>query len=83
MVDVFDIAGLKPGQVKGEILKLAMLHVWSASPKTPFLRVGVSSVAGDWQEGTSFWYFSQAGSACFSQAAYKQRDWAFEVAQPG
>ncbi|MCA1785182.1 MAG: hypothetical protein LC657_04275 [Desulfobacteraceae bacterium] len=46
--------------------------------ETPFLRVGVSSVAGDWQEGSSFWYFSQAGSACFSQAAYKHRDWAVE-----
>ena len=74
---------IDPGQLKGRLIKRARLHVCSASPETPFLRVGVSAVAGDWQEGSSFWYFSQTGSACFSRAAYKQRDWAFEVAQPG
>ncbi len=68
---------IDPGQLKGRLIKRARLHVCSASPKTPFLRVGVSAVAGDWQEGTSFWYFSQTGSACFSQAAYKKKDWAF------
>ncbi|MCA1795684.1 MAG: hypothetical protein LC660_17770 [Desulfobacteraceae bacterium] len=78
---IFKEAGLI--EKYGSGIKRARLHVCSASPETPFLRVGVSSVAGDWQEGSSFWYFYQAGSACFSRAAYKHRDWAFEVAQPG
>ncbi|EIM63566.1 hypothetical protein [Desulfobacter postgatei] len=69
---------IDPAQLKGRFIRKATLHVCSASTRNaPLMRVRVSSVAGAWQEGSSFWYFPQAGSACFAQAAYKKQDWAF------
>lgn len=69
---------IDPAALKGRLIRQATLHVCSASPQNaPLMRVGVSSVAGPWQEGSSFWYFPQTGSACFAQAAYKKQDWAF------
>nr|NJM02125.1 DUF4091 domain-containing protein [Desulfobacula sp.] len=38
-------------------------------------------MAAPWEEGSSFWYFPQTGRACFTQAAYKKQDWAFEGSQ--
>jgi len=69
----FDLSALK-----GKIVTGALLHLRSATPdKAPLARIGVSTVAGPWVEGFSRWYWAQSGSACFLQAAYKKRDWAY------
>jgi len=69
----FDTAPLK-----GKIITGARMHFRSASPsKAPLARVGVSSVASEWVEGTSRGYRAQKGSSCFEQAEYGIRDWAY------
>ena len=69
---------IDPSVLKGKIIAGALLHVRSASSKkAPLARVGVSSVASQWIEGTSKRYRPQIGSSCFDQAEYKRRDWAY------
>ena len=64
--------------LKGKIVTGALLHIRSASPrKAPLMRLGVSSVAGSWVEGTSASYSPQIGSSCYDQAEYKKCDWAY------
>lgn len=74
----YTLIDIDPAALKGKIITGACLHVRSASPeKAPLARLGVSSVASPWMEGTSYWYWPQAGSACYDQAAYKKRNWAY------
>ena len=64
--------------LKGKILAGAILHIRSASTrKAPVARLGVSTVAGRWKEGTAKRYRSQEGSACFNKAGYGQRPWTY------
>ena len=68
-----DLSGLK-----GKLITGAIMHVRSATPETaPFLRLGISTIATSWQEGSSTRYRPQKGSACYLQAAYGQQDWAY------
>ncbi len=61
--------------LRGKIVRRAALHLRAAAPD-PQLRVSVSTVAGDWVEGTSTGYRRQAGSASFERAAEGERWWA-------
>jgi hypothetical protein len=73
---LFDI---DPAPLKGKVVTGAILHIRSASPQeTPLARVGVSTVASPWSEGSSKKYRTQIGSACFNQAAYQRQNWAYE-----
>jgi hypothetical protein len=64
--------------LKGKIITGALLHLRSASSKkSPMMRLGISSLASEWIEGTSKGYRPQVGSSCFRQAEYKVRDWAY------
>lgn len=70
---LFDI---DPRPLQGKIITGALLHVRSASPrKAPLMRVGVSTVAGEWVEGRSRNYWPERGSSCFAQARYGQENW--------
>jgi hypothetical protein len=70
---LFDI-DLSP--LKGKEITGALLHVRSASPVDgPLARVGVSTIAAEWKEGSSSGYRPQTGSACFSQAGLGRRNW--------
>ncbi len=69
---------IDPSDLKGKLVTSALLHVRSASPeKAPLARVGVSSVATKWIEGTSKRYRPQIGSSCFLQAEHDKRNWAY------
>lgn len=69
----FDLSALINKRIMG-----ALLHIRSDTPKkAPLTRIGVSSVASKWVEGTSKRYRRQIGSSCFAQAEYKKRDWAY------
>ncbi len=64
--------------LKGEIVTGALMHVKNASPKDPFFRVGVSSMASPWKEGTAKEkYMRVEGEICHQQAELGKRDWAF------
>ncbi len=64
--------------LKGKIITGALLHFRSlSSGGLPFSRLGVSSLAGEWGEGTSKKYHPQQGSSCFIQAKYLEKDWAY------
>lgn len=64
--------------LKGKIITGALLHIRSASPrKAPLARLGVSTVASEWVEGSSKHYRSQRGSSCYIQAEYQKRDWSY------
>jgi hypothetical protein len=41
------------------------------------LGLGVSSLTTEWKEGESGNYRPEEGSACFSQAEFKEKDWAY------
>jgi len=72
---LFDIDS---SELKGRIITGALLHIRSASPrKAPLARLGVSTVASKWTEGTSRKYRPQKGRSCFVQAEYQKRDWAY------
>jgi hypothetical protein len=62
-------------RLRGRVVQKALLHLRSASPDWPLARVGVSTVASPWEEGTAEGYRPQRGSACFSQAALEEREW--------
>ncbi len=64
-----------PEPLRGRTIREAILHIRSASPEWPLARVGVSTVASSWVEGTAEGYRPQKGSACFSQAELGKRDW--------
>ncbi len=61
--------------LRGKVVRRATLHLRAAAPD-PQLRVTVSTVAGDWAEGTSTGYRRQAGAASFDRAAEGERRWA-------
>lgn len=62
----------------GKIITGSLLHIRSATPiKAPLARVGISTLARPWVEGTSRDYEPQKGSSCFDQAAYKEKAWAY------
>lgn len=64
--------------LRGRLVTAARIHLRSASPKdAPLARVGVSSVATAWEEGTGSGYKRQSGSACFHQAKLEIEDWAY------
>ncbi len=49
----------------------------NASPNWPYLRVGVSSVASSWNEGTVAKEYTEVpGAPCYDQAELGKRDWA-------
>jgi len=74
----YSLFDIDPSPLKGKIVTGALLHILSASPqKAPFARLGVSSIASQWVEGTSKSYRPQTGSSCFIQAEYQKRDWAY------
>lgn len=74
----FILFDIDPEQLKGKIVTGAQIHFRSSSPdRNPLARVGVSTVASEWEEGSSKRYRSQKGSACFNQAEYLTRDWAY------
>jgi len=69
---------IDPSRLRGKIVTGALLHMRSASPrKAPLARLGVSTVASKWMEGTSRRYQPQIGSSCYNQAEYKKRNWAY------
>jgi hypothetical protein len=64
--------------LKDKILTGALLHIRSASPrKTPLARLGVSTLASKWVEGTSRRYRPQSECSCYNQAMYKKKNWAY------
>jgi hypothetical protein len=64
--------------LKNKIISGALLHIRSASPKdAPLARLGISSIASAWVEGSSSRYPPQIGSSCFLQAEFQRRDWAY------
>ena len=72
---LFDI---DPSALKGKIITGALLHIRSATPvKAPLARLGISTLATGWVEGTSRSYRPQEGSSCYIQAAYKKRNWSY------
>ena len=72
---LFDI---DPSHLKGKIITGALLHLRSATPiRAPLARLGISTVASRWVEGTSSSYRPQKGSSCFNQAEFKKRDWSY------
>lgn len=74
----FILFDIDPNALKGKVITGALLHLRSASPeKAPLARLGVSSVASEWREGKSRNYHPEQGGACFSQAEFKNRDWAY------
>ena len=69
---------IDPSLLKGKNITGALLHIRSASPETaPLARLGVSSLASQWEEGTSMWRRSHKGTSCYQQAQYEVRDWAY------
>jgi len=74
----YSLVDIDPSVLRGKIITGALLHIRSASgKKAPMARVGVSTLASRWEEGTSHNYRPQAGSSCFNQAGYKKRNWAY------
>jgi hypothetical protein len=72
---LFDI---DPTILLHKIITGALLHIRSASPrKGPLLRLGISTLASRWVEGTSKNYRRQTGSASFLQARQDKQDWAY------
>lgn len=66
------------GALKGKVVTGALLHTKTKSPETPFRRVGISTVAAMWKEGSSKEEYQAVESApCYRQAEYKKRDWAY------
>lgn len=69
----FDLSTLKGKNIVG-----ALLHVRSASVrKAPLKRLGVSTVAGGWEEGTASRYRPQSGSASFNAAQHQKKAWSY------
>lgn len=72
---LFDI---DPALLKGKLITGALLRICSASPKdAPLARLGVSSLASEWTEGTSAGYVPQSGASCYDQAAYQKQEWTY------
>ena len=64
--------------LQGKIVTGALLHVKNASPDDPFYRVGVSSMAAPWREGSATTMYEKIdGELCFAQAELGKRDWAY------
>lgn len=69
---------IDPTPLSGRRIAGALLHFRSASPeKASVARLGVSTVAAPWREGSGERYRPQKGSACYAQAAWGMRDWAW------
>jgi hypothetical protein len=69
----FDDTSLRGKRIAG-----ALLHLRSASAKhAPLGRIGISTVATRWGEGSAKRLGQQDGSACFAQAALRERDWSY------
>ncbi len=65
--------------LKGKVVTGALLHMKNASPKWPYYRVGVSSMAAEWEEGSSSKEYTEVnGAPCFHQAELGKRNWAYE-----
>lgn len=74
----FILFDIEPRALEGKVITGALLHLRSASPnQAPLARLGVSSVASEWCEGISTNYRPEPGRACFSQAEFGRRDWAY------
>ena len=73
---IFDSASIN--KLKGQIVTGALLHVKNASPDAPFYRVGVSSMATAWKEGSAKSMYQRIeGEVCHAQAELGKRDWAY------
>lgn len=74
----YSLLDIDPTALKRKVITGALLHIRTATARDgPLLRVGISSVASEWVEGTSRGYRPQKGSSCFSQAQYGLKDWAY------
>ncbi len=74
----FFIFDVDTSALKGKIVTGALLHVRNASPQDTFYRVGVSSMATAWEEGSATEMYTKVeGEVSYNQAALGQRDWAF------
>jgi hypothetical protein len=74
----YALIDIDTASLKGKIVTGALLHLRSASPdKAPLARLGASSVATEWTEGSSFGYRPQVGASCFEQASYQLENWAY------
>jgi hypothetical protein len=68
-----------PATLKGKIVAGALLHLRSDSAKdAPLARIGISTVASEWVEGSARRHRQQAGSACFHQSAFMERNWSYD-----
>lgn len=75
----FSLMDIDPKELKGKLISGALLHLRSASPgKAPLKRLGVSSIASPWFEGTATRYRKQMGSSSFNWAEHPKRSWSYE-----
>ena len=75
-VQEFAIVDIDPTPLKGKIITSAELHLKNAS-KEILHRITVSTLAGEWVEGTSPSYGRQKGSASFNWAMQDEAPWAW------
>ena len=74
----YALMDIDPVLLKGKIVTGALLHLRSATPdKAPLARIGVSTVAAEWAEGTSSGYRPEVGASCFDQASFQKANWAY------
>ncbi len=75
----YGLLDIDTSPLKGSVVTGALIHLRSASPRKneSIARLGVSSISSAWTEGASTNYKPTKGSACFSQAEYQIRDWAY------
>ncbi len=72
----YTIIDIDPAILRGKIVTGARLHLRSASPqKAPLARLGVSSLASEWNEGSSSGYRPEIGSSSYVQAFSGKEPW--------
>jgi hypothetical protein len=74
----FTLIDIDTAPLKGIVIQKAILHFRSSTPdQAPVMRLGASTVATPWREGSSARYHREIGGACFSKAMYKLKNWAY------
>jgi len=76
-ITLIDLSKADLASLKGKVVTGAVWHFHNASPKAPFKRLSVSTVATPWVEGTGRGYKQQQGSACYTSPELGKRDWAY------
>ena len=72
----YAIIDIDPTLLEGRVITGARLHLRSASPhKAPLARLGVSSLASEWNEGSSSGYRPEVGSSSYIQAFSSKGPW--------